>query len=274
MQRCAHQYADADGDGFACGCTVACGIADNTDCDDTQNLYADTDGDGYGAGAPVACGVTNNDDDCPAVFGIVGSACDAGPSFVLGELDGSCNCVGVACTTNLNLDVTIPAFGTLPTGNCVMLPPTSGTKRWWWIRFAGINPTTTCLPDGTFKLIVNGMPAGGAYVLRTSGNPGIRIIDNQTANNGSSQVTEFSTTPIILSSTGPVHIPVGPTEVLFTSCDKPFWKSGEYVVLNEDADVPRPGYQMLRTTRNPLLQVTISGSQPERWIQLHPSTQK
>ncbi|MFZ1333160.1 MAG: T9SS type A sorting domain-containing protein [Flavobacteriales bacterium] len=232
------QYADADGDGFGAGAPVACGIADNTDCDDTQNLYADTDGDGYGAGAPVACGVTNNDDDCPAVFGIVGSACDAGPSFVLGELDGSCNCVGVACTTNLNLDVTIPAFGTLPTwelrdaaSNLLVQSGGGG------FGFAGINPTTTCLPDGTFKLIVNGMPAGGAYVLRTSGNPGIRIIDNQTANNGSSQVTEFSTTPIILSSTGPVHIPVGPTEVLFTSCDKPFWKSGEYVVLNEDADV-------------------------------------
>ncbi|MBK6944848.1 MAG: hypothetical protein IPH21_09175 [Flavobacteriales bacterium] len=34
-----------------------------------------------------------------------------------------------------------------------------------------------------------------------------------------------------------MHIPVGPAELLFTSCDKPFWKAGEYVVVNEDADV-------------------------------------
>ncbi|MBK6473399.1 MAG: hypothetical protein IPF95_01655 [Flavobacteriales bacterium] len=115
-------YADLDGDGFGDpndavdACTPPAGyIADNSDCDDTQNLYADTDGDGYGAGAPVACGVDNNDDDCPTTFGIVGSACDAGPGFVLGQLNASCNCVGVQCTTDLTLDITMPAFGTLPT---------------------------------------------------------------------------------------------------------------------------------------------------------------
>ncbi|HQX31690.1 MAG TPA: hypothetical protein PLE71_16900, partial [Flavobacteriales bacterium] len=238
-------YADSDGDSFGnpgdsqLACVQPVGyVADNSDCDDTQNLYADGDGDGYGAGVPIACGVANNADDCPTVFGAVGGACDAGPAFVLGELNASCACVGVACTTNLNLDVTMPAFGTLPTwqlrdaGTNLLVQSGGGG-----FGFAGINPTTTCLPDGTFKLIVNGMPSGGAYVLRTSGNPGTRIIDNQTATNGSTQVIEFNTTPMILSSTGAVHIPVGPAELLFTSCDKPFWKAGEYVVVNEDADV-------------------------------------
>ena len=32
------------------------------DCDDTQLLYADNDGDGFGAGEPVGCGVANNTD--------------------------------------------------------------------------------------------------------------------------------------------------------------------------------------------------------------------
>src|SRR5215471_14102206 len=102
-------YADLDGDGYGAGSPVACGVADNTDCndadnsvhapvtyykdndndgfgdpnnsttvcqstppagyvtnssdcDDTRLLYADNDGDGYGAGSPVACGVADNTD--------------------------------------------------------------------------------------------------------------------------------------------------------------------------------------------------------------------
>ncbi|MCB9164583.1 MAG: hypothetical protein H6592_09155 [Flavobacteriales bacterium] len=86
---------------------VACGVPDNTDCDDTETHYADTDGDGYGAGAPVACGVTNNTDDCPSVPGLIGSNCDAqaGPGFVLGQLNGSCTCVAIACTENVVVDL-------------------------------------------------------------------------------------------------------------------------------------------------------------------------
>ncbi len=208
--------------------------------------YSDL-GDSDGLGDPnvsqQACSqpsgyVADNSDSCPNNFGTVGSACDAGPSFVLGQLNASCACVGVACTSSLNLDVTMPAFGTLPTwelrdAETNLLVQSGGGG----FGFAGINPTTTCLPDGTFKLIVNGMPAGGAYVLRTSGNPGTRIIDNETANSGTTQVSEFTTTPVVLSSGGPVHIPVGPTALLFTSCDKPFWKAGEYVVTNEDPQV-------------------------------------
>jgi len=34
-----------------------------------------------------------------------------------------------------------------------------------------------------------------------------------------------------------VQIPVGPTALLFTSCDKSYWKAGEYVVVNEDPQV-------------------------------------
>lgn len=64
-------YFDTDGDGFgdpanhisSCSATPPTGyVINNNDCDDTKLLYADNDGDGYGAGSPVACGVPNNSD--------------------------------------------------------------------------------------------------------------------------------------------------------------------------------------------------------------------
>jgi hypothetical protein len=64
-------YKDQDGDGFGnsnnpislCVSLPPIGYVSNkSDCDDTKKLYADSDGDGYGAGVPVACGVTDNTD--------------------------------------------------------------------------------------------------------------------------------------------------------------------------------------------------------------------
>ncbi|MDQ2936302.1 MAG: DNA/RNA non-specific endonuclease, partial [Acidobacteriota bacterium] len=64
-------YRDNDGDGFGdpgsttsvCSSTPPSGYVTNSaDCDDTKLLYTDGDGDGYGAGTPVACGVANNTD--------------------------------------------------------------------------------------------------------------------------------------------------------------------------------------------------------------------
>ena len=63
-------YADTDGDGYGAGAGVSFLVdtlpagysANNTDCDDTKLLYTDNDGDGLGAGNPVACGVDNNSD--------------------------------------------------------------------------------------------------------------------------------------------------------------------------------------------------------------------
>jgi len=63
-------YVDADADGFgsqqgklfATQITPAGYVTNNTDCNDSKILYADNDHDGLGAGAPVACGVANNYD--------------------------------------------------------------------------------------------------------------------------------------------------------------------------------------------------------------------
>jgi uncharacterized repeat protein (TIGR03803 family) len=71
IEVCPTYYRDADGDGFgdlnnsttACSSTPPAGyVADSSDCDDTKLLYADKDGDGFGAGSPVACGVADNTD--------------------------------------------------------------------------------------------------------------------------------------------------------------------------------------------------------------------
>jgi hypothetical protein len=63
-------YVDGDNDGFGSGeskwiaeaITPAGYSENNTDCNDSSLLYTDSDGDGLGAGSPVACGVANNTD--------------------------------------------------------------------------------------------------------------------------------------------------------------------------------------------------------------------
>jgi hypothetical protein len=64
-------YADADGDSFgnplvttnSCNGTTPAGyVTDNSDCNDNQIQYQDADGDGFGSGSPAACGVANNTD--------------------------------------------------------------------------------------------------------------------------------------------------------------------------------------------------------------------
>ena len=69
--------------------------------DVAATYYADTDGDGFGAGAPIAgftcisLGVTNNTDNCPSVFGVIGSTCDDGNANTSGDvINANCVCEG------------------------------------------------------------------------------------------------------------------------------------------------------------------------------------
>ena len=80
---------------------MACGVADNSDCDDTQFLYADNDGDGYGAGSPVACGVADNT-DCNDND----SDIHPGATEVCDGVDNNCNgTVDEGCPFDVNCDV-------------------------------------------------------------------------------------------------------------------------------------------------------------------------
>jgi hypothetical protein len=183
----------------------------------------DTDGDGL-----IDC-----NDTCPNVTGQIGSACDDGdPDTFLDALDASCNCTGSACTTNLTLEFTVGANGTLPNwelravGSNVVVQSGTGFP----LPPGTVFPVTTCLPDGHYYLVVSGaMGTGGGYVLRTSGNPGTRIVDN-TANYVSGAVSQVATND-------GVQIPIGPNSLIYTSCDKYYWKTGEYIVANEDVQV-------------------------------------
>ncbi|MBK8612842.1 MAG: DUF839 domain-containing protein [Flavobacteriales bacterium] len=125
-------YADTDGDGFGAGAaTLACAqpvgsVANNTDlcpadplkqapgacgcgvADVAVTYYADVDGDGFGDPANSQAGfscsvpngfVTNSTDNCPAVVGVIGSACnDGNPNTNNDVLNASCVCVGTPVT--------------------------------------------------------------------------------------------------------------------------------------------------------------------------------
>jgi len=237
-------YTDADGDGFGTGSPVACGVADNTDCDDTQTLYADTDGDGFGAGAPAACGVSNNTDDCPTVSGLIGSSCDAqaGPGFVLGQLDGTCICVAIPCTENvvleLRTDMNSEEAGWEILDQNTSLVICSGGAPDSPFPHGITNPITQscCLPIGCYRLRVSdaggdGFVTGG-YQLRESGANGRRIIDNF----GNFTTGSLSTTPSNFDN-GAFCVPISDDGLIYSSADKLDWVDYKYLVAHANPAV-------------------------------------
>ncbi|MFZ1332117.1 MAG: lamin tail domain-containing protein [Flavobacteriales bacterium] len=199
---------------------------------------SDSDGDGL-----VDCL-----DFCPTTVNSIPEldplTCGCNPGFLpvvtqMGDNTVITSCEVIVCTTDVTFDFTMPGIGTLPTfefrevyTNTVVQSGGGG------IGNGGINQETTCLPDGKFTLFVDGVPFGGNYNLHYADAPFTRLVDNTVfAIPGASQVVEISGTPSVLGSNGPIQIPVGPNDLLFTSCDKYFWKAGEYIVCNEDADV-------------------------------------
>jgi hypothetical protein len=90
---------------------------------------------------------------------------------------------------------------------------------------SGIQTESSCLPDGCYTLRVldaggDGMTTGG-YILRTQGT-NQRIIDNR---------NNFSTGSVSAISGGQAFcLPLSTQTVLFTSCDKLDWVTGQYIV--------------------------------------------
>ncbi|MBK6944839.1 MAG: T9SS type A sorting domain-containing protein [Flavobacteriales bacterium] len=94
----------------------------------------------------------------------------------------------------------------------------------------GVGTLTLCLNDGCYQLRVTDASGNGlsGYVLRETGINGRRIIDNSAnMSNGTSQI----------DNGGTFCVPISNTDLLYSSCDKYFWKAGEYIVCNEDAAV-------------------------------------
>ncbi|MBL7950443.1 MAG: T9SS type A sorting domain-containing protein [Flavobacteriales bacterium] len=242
------QYSDTDNDGFGAGSPVACGVGNNADCNDAQLQYADTDGDGFGAGSPVACGVANNTDDCPSAVGVVGSNCDAQPGmgFVLGQLNGSCNCVAIACTENVVLELRSDANSSeigyeILDQNTNLVICSGGAPNEAFPN--GITTPITpscCLPVGCYRLRVldtggDGFVSGGVtggYQLRESGVNGRRIIDNL------GNFTTGSTSAVASTyENGSFCVPMGNDRPIFTSCDKLDWVNDRFIVATENPAV-------------------------------------
>ena len=224
--------ADDDDDGVLDGndnCPLAANADQANNDGDAQGDVCDADDDNDG--------VLDVDDSCPFFPGVVGDICDANPGsgFTLGQIDNTCTCVPAVCTIDLTLELATDG---------------SGADISWELRQQGTGTLVqsgggaypnnaqgvtdnTCLPNGNYYLRVidaggDGI-VGGGYVLRTMGNPGIRIIDNR-GNFSSGGVSA------ILNNQG-FNVPLGTTQMIYTSCDKFDWVSGDYTVCHPDASV-------------------------------------
>ena len=249
-------YTDGDGDGFGVMPMIPCGsVTNNTDCNDALVTYADSDNDTYGAGAPAACGVANNIDcnDSDANLTFIGNGCDAGPGFVLGTVDAGCTCVGLACTTDIDIvyqaDGTDDLFWELRQQGTNILVQSGGGS------LVGTGTQGTCLPNGDFYLVVtddggDGI-VGGGYILKI--NSAQRLIDNRYDEFGRGGFTSGATSQI--AGGEGFTLPIGTDRLITASCDRHDWRTTctpEYVVANGNALVTAQygvtnntsGYQM------------------------------
>ncbi|MBK9417010.1 MAG: T9SS type A sorting domain-containing protein [Flavobacteriales bacterium] len=212
-------------------------------------------------GGPAVPGTACNDNNACTTGDVYGVNCLCAGTFADADADGTCDAndlcpggpePGTACddgnaaTTNDMITATCTCAG-VPTGGCdhelTLELQTDGAPNevTWEIRSEdgnsviasggplvapnGVQTNFACLNDGCFTLRVldsasDGMTNGG-YILRTTGT-NERIIDNR---------NNFSSGSVSAISAGQGFcLPLSNDKLLFTSCDKLDWISGQYVV--------------------------------------------
>ncbi|MBL7937818.1 MAG: T9SS type A sorting domain-containing protein [Flavobacteriales bacterium] len=193
-------------------------------------------------------GIINCLDNCPNVVGVIGSNCDAqsGPGFVLGQLNNACQCVQIACTESVVLELRTDAKSdeagweildqntnlVICSGGAPADPFPSGIT-------SPITPEC-CLPVGCYRLRVldsggDGFVSGGitgGYQLREQGINGRRIIDNF-GNFSSGSSSGIGST----FENGAFCVPVGSDRPIFASCDKLDWANNQFIVATENEAV-------------------------------------
>jgi secreted PhoX family phosphatase len=258
---------------YALTVTNACGT-DNEAVAVTVNTavlyYADADGDGFGDPAvdSLACSLpvgyaANSTDNCPAVFGVIGSTCDDGnastggdvinascvceglpvdcegvpagpaqpgtacddgnPNTVLDTYNTSCDCAGIACTTDL--DFVYQADGVHALTWELRQEGTDLLVQSGGGLLTGNGSEATCLPDGCYYLVVTD---GGGDGIVNGGyllkvNSAQRLIDNARDAFGNGGFTSGATSAI--SGNEGFCLPVGVDRLISTSCDKLDWRT-------------------------------------------------
>jgi len=160
------------------------------------------------------------------------------------ELTVTCGDNTVACTSNgLTLDFDTDAFGTETSWEIIPIglntPACAG---------GGTYPSNAvgvldycCLPNGCYRLRVldsfgDGMFDGvftGGYILRTTGT-NKRIIDNRRNFGDFNAGTTFQSA---ISGQQGFCLPIGTDALIYTSCDKLDWVTGQYIVASANPAV-------------------------------------
>ncbi|HRH71388.1 MAG TPA: GEVED domain-containing protein [Flavobacteriales bacterium] len=193
-------------------------------------------------------GILDCVDLCIPEFGTVGSYCDVNgplPGFFLGQLDGSCDCIAVACTETVSLDMRAGTAGAseeigweILDQNTALVICAGGTED---VPYStGITAPiveTCCLPAGCFRLRVydsggDGFITGGGYQLRETFGQQRRIIEN-TGNFTTGTTSAIANT----HDNGAFCVPIGDVKPIFSSCDKVDWTNYRFLVVSADAAV-------------------------------------
>jgi hypothetical protein len=210
--------------GSACNDGDACTEGDVLDSNcNCAGTFQDSDNDG----------VCDANDVCPG-GPEPGSLCDdLDPNTINDIISANCICAGVNvnCTNELDLVFTTDANGDETTWEITLeggsLPLCSGGPY----TSNAVVSAECCLADGCYALRVfdsagDGMTTGG-YVIQT--NSGSRIIDNR---NNFSDGSESA-----ISGGQGFCLPLSTDKLIYTSCDKLDWLSGQYVVASPNPAV-------------------------------------